>query len=73
MHDSVLDAGWQTGVLAVPFISMLLAGVFHVDELFVAQKQRARKPWPSIRIGEDGKHMLCDPDGRPSRVQRGTK
>ena len=73
MHGSVLISGWQTALVAVPFLLLLFAGVFRVDELLVSQKQAGRRQRPAITIDEDGRPMLCDPDGRPSQPMRGRK
>ena len=73
MQGSVLNSGWQTALVAVPFLLLLFAGVFRVDELFVSQKQTVRRQRSAITIDEDGRPMLCDPDGRPSRQLRDRK
>jgi hypothetical protein len=65
-----LNSGWQTAFVAVPFLVMLLVGVFRLDEVFVAQKQRSRRPRPASEIDEDGQPVLYDPDGRPSHPER---
>lgn len=73
MQGSVLNSGWQTALVAVPFLLLLFAGVFRVDELFVSQKQTVRRQRSAIMVDEDGRPMLCDPDGRPSRQLRDRK
>ena len=73
MQGSVLNSGWQTAFVAVPFIFMLFAGVFRLDELFVTQRQTVRRQRPAIAIDEDGQPILCDPDGRPSWPEEGRK
>ncbi len=73
MHESVLNPGWQTALVAVPFLFMLLVGVFRLDELFVNHKQSSRRQRLAVRIDEDGRQSLCDPDGRPSMPSRGRK
>jgi hypothetical protein len=65
-----LDSGWQTALVAIPFIFMLLVGVFRLDEVFVSQKQSSRKPRPTPGIDEHGQPVLYDPDGRPSHPAR---
>ncbi|MGC1461060.1 MAG: hypothetical protein WA802_02590 [Terracidiphilus sp.] len=66
MHEPVLNSGWQTGIVAVPFLFMLLAGVFRLDEVFVTQRQSVRRRRPAPGIDQDGQPTVCDPDGRPS-------
>ncbi len=66
MHESVLNSGWQTALVAVPFLFMLLVGVFRLDAVFVMQRQSVRRQRPGAGIDQDGQPMMCDPDGRPS-------
>ena len=73
MNDSVLNSGWQTALVAIPFLVMMLVGVFRLDELFVDQRQGARRQRPASGIDADGRLLLCDPDGRPSGPPRSSK
>ena len=73
MHDSVLNSGWQTALVAIPFLFMLLVSVFRLDEVFVAQKQQSRRQRPTSRIDEQGQPVLYDPDGRPSHPVRSSR
>jgi len=67
MRDSsVLNSGWQTLLLAVPFALAMMAGVFHLDELFVSSKNEPRRQRLASGIDENGQPILFDPDGRPS-------
>ena len=70
MHDSVLNSGWQSVLVAIPFVFMMIVGVFRVDELFAAPKQSVRRQRPASGVDEDGRPLLCDPDGRPVRSLR---
>ena len=72
MHGSVLNPGWETALIAVPFMLTLVAGVFRLDEVFASKKSTARRQRPVIGTDENGQPMLCDPDGRPySGTRRG--
>jgi hypothetical protein len=71
MHDAVLNSGWQTAMVAIPFVFVMLVGVFRLDELIVAPKTSARRQRLAVAIDEDGRTTLCDPDGRPWRQTRG--
>ena len=66
MHGSELNSGWLTALVAIPFLLLLLAGVFHLDEVFVTQKQEPRRQRLASGIDEDGQPILFDPDGRRS-------
>jgi hypothetical protein len=70
VHDAVLNSGWDTVLFAVPFLFMLAAVVFHVDEILAAPRQAARSRRASSGIDENGQPVLIDPDGRPSRLNR---
>jgi hypothetical protein len=65
MHDQVLNSGWDTFLYAVPVLFMLVVGVFRLDELLAAPRQRPRRPRPLSGNDENGRQILCDPDGRP--------
>ena len=65
MHESVLNSGWETFLYGVPVIFMLVVGVFRLDELIAAPKRGPRAQRLAVSVDENGKQMLCDPDGRP--------
>ena len=67
MHDLVLKSGWDTIVFGVPFIGLLLVGLFRLDELIVAPKHKTRAHRPPAGVDTDGMQILCDPDGTPWR------
>jgi hypothetical protein len=73
VHESMLNPGWETALVAVPFLVMLFAGVFRLDELLVTQKASSKKPRPVVGTDLDGEPVLCDPDGRPSFSRREQK
>jgi hypothetical protein len=74
MHEFILKPGWETLLVAVPFVLLLFVGMFRLDELFTSRKQldtpQAR---PLCGVDEDGAPILCDPDGRPWRKPRLSK
>ena len=73
MHDTLLSPGWDTILVAVPFIGLLIAGFFRLDEFFTAPKERPRYQRHACGVDEDGRPILCDPDGRrwiPARHHR---
>jgi hypothetical protein len=73
VHDTVLSPDWDTLLYAVPVLVMLMAGVFHLDELLMAPRQGSRVRQPPARVDENGQPLLFDPDGRPSRPERSNK
>jgi len=70
MHDAILCSSRDTLLIAIPFLGMLLAGLFRLDELFAAPKKVGRQRRPPCGLDLDGRPILCDPDGRPWRTPR---
>lgn len=66
MHESMLKSGWETALVAVPFLVILVAGIFRLDELVVTQKAGAKRQRSRVGVDSSGEPILCDPDGRPS-------
>lgn len=65
MHDIALQSGWETFLLAAPFVGMVLVGVFHLDEI-AANPNRHHGGRPRLTGNdENGRLLLSDPDGRP--------
>lgn len=65
MQDIALQSGWETFLLAAPFVGMVLVGVFRLDEIAANPKrQRGRRPGLTGN-DENGRLLLSDPDGRP--------
>jgi hypothetical protein len=65
VQETTLKAGWETALFAIPFIGMLLFGFFHLDEVFVAPREKTGNPRAACGKDQDGKDILTDPDGRP--------
>jgi len=68
MHDAALHSGWDTVLVAVPFLIMLAVGFFHLDEVIYAPKSRSTHRRPPAGVDQDGLPILCDPDGRRWRT-----
>ena len=65
MHDSVLKSGLDTILIAVPFVGLLVIGMFRLDAVFAAPKQAAGMRRPPSGMDEHGSVLFSDPDGRP--------
>lgn len=63
MYVPLLNSGLDTFFVAVPFLALLVAGLFRLDALFTAPRQREVPRQPTIGIDESGRRFLCDPDG----------
>jgi hypothetical protein len=67
MHEIFLDAGWDTLLVAVPFLGLLAVAVFRLDETFTQSRHYRRNGRAPCGVDLDGEQILCDPDGRPLR------
>lgn len=78
MHDIALQSGWETFLLAAPFVGMVLVGVFRLDEIATnsSRGQRPRFNGPCFNgpcfngprfdeNDESGRMLRTDPDGQP--------
>jgi hypothetical protein len=73
LPDFVLHPGWETALVGIPFILILIFVFFRLDEVFVSSKRRKATPGERRKLGgqdENGEPVLYDPDGRPSRKPR---
>jgi hypothetical protein len=70
MHEIFLDTGWDTVLVAVPFLFLLALAVFRLDETFTQSRHNCRNGRPPCGLDLDGRPILCDPDGRPWRTPR---
>lgn len=66
MNETVLNPGWDTLAIAIPFLIFMAIGMFRLDELIAAPKRRNARPRTFCGPGQDGYPVLSDPDGRPS-------
>ena len=64
MHETILHSNWDTMLVGVPFIIMLLVGFFRLDELFATPKDRTRPTRAASGVDRDGQVIFSDPDGR---------
>ena len=65
MNDSILKTGSDVFVVAVPFVGLLLMGIFRLDTILAAPKQAAGLRRPPSGTDKHGRVLLSDPDGRP--------
>lgn len=70
MQEILLDAGWDTLLVAIPFLFMLMVTVFRLDETFTQSRRHLRNGRPPCGVDLDGRPIFCDPDGRPWRTPR---
>ena len=65
MHEPFLNSGWDVFLVVVPFIALLMAGLFRLDALLSASKRSGPPRLPAMGVDENGRTFLRDPDGRP--------
>lgn len=73
VHDTVLKSGWDTVLVAVPFVAVLFVVFFRLDQIFVPPKRGGGLRRPASGIDEHGRMLLSDPDGRPWHPERDPK
>jgi len=67
MHEIILSSGRDALLIGIPFLIMLLICFLRLDEIFASSKQVGGRKYRRAVCGtdEDGRQILCDPDGRP--------
>ena len=65
MHESVLQSGLETLLIAVPFVGVLFMAMFRLDTIVAAPKQAAGLRHPPTGTDKHGRMLFSDPDGRP--------
>ncbi|HUB00122.1 MAG TPA: hypothetical protein VMA34_17445 [Terracidiphilus sp.] len=70
VQEIVLKSGWDTFLIAAPFIGLLLATVFRLDEVFASNKREVRRRSALCGTDENGEPLFSDPDGRLWRSPR---
>ncbi len=73
MHESVLQSGLETLLIAVPFVAVLFMAMFRLDAVIAAPKQAASLRRRPSGTDKHGRVLFSDPDGRPWPSARGSK
>lgn len=73
MQEIAVKSGWDTLLIGVPLIGMLVIAFFRLDEKIVTTKVKLVCERPACGEDENGEAIVTDPDGRrwgkPSRRQ----
>ena len=69
MGSADLVSGWDTTILMVPFLGILVIYMFHLDERFAAPKAPLKSRRFFCGVDPKGRPYLSDPDGQPWRGQ----
>jgi hypothetical protein len=62
-------SGWDTTILMLPFLGVLVMYMFHLDERFAAPKGAPRNRRFFCGVDAQDRPNLSDPDGQPWRRQ----
>jgi hypothetical protein len=73
MHDTLLNPGWDTALVGIAFIGLLLLALFHVDLGSGASKKAGERRRPASGLDEEGAAYYTDPDGRRWKDRRKVK
>ena len=64
MQNVILQSGLESILVAVPFLGILLVGLFRLDEIIAAPKRARAVRRPVTGCDKHGHLLLTDPDGR---------
>jgi hypothetical protein len=65
VQDTILQTGWENFLVAVPFVGILVAGIFRLDEIIASPRRRHGMKRPACGCDANGRVLFSDPDGRP--------
>ena len=65
MQETILQSGWESFLAAVPFVGLLMVGLFRLDVIIASPKCSKAGKRPFSGGDENGDLLLFDPDGRP--------
>jgi hypothetical protein len=73
MHETVLTSSRDALLIGIPFLIILLVCFLRLDEIIATSKPPTNTKQhrrAACGVDEDGRTILCDPDGRPWRDGR---
>jgi hypothetical protein len=73
MDDTILKSGWETILVAIVFLGLLIVGVFRLDAIFAARRREPKRSRPAIGKDKDGAPLYSDPDGKAWRNRQARK
>jgi len=65
LQDVALQSGWESFLLAVPFVGMVIVGVFRLDQIATRPRREGGVRHRLQGNDELGSALMSDPDGRP--------
>lgn len=73
VQETFLKSGWETTLVAIPFIGLLFLAVFGLDAVIGASKKKGKHRKPASGLDKDGTGLYADPDGRRWKERRKVK
>ncbi len=73
MQETFLKSGWETALVAIPFIGLLFFAVFGLDAVIGRSKKKDRRRKPPSGQGQNGTGFYSDPSGRQWKDRRKAK
>jgi hypothetical protein len=70
MHDVILQSSWESLLVVVPFVGILVFGIFRFDEIAGSPHPAHSKKRSLCGRDEKGQMIFSDPDGRPWGAMR---
>jgi hypothetical protein len=64
MQEITLKSGWDTLLIGIPLIGMLVIAFFRLDEKLATTKVKLARERAACGEDENGEAILTDPDGR---------
>ena len=66
MHQLTINSGRDAFLIAIPFLFLMLLGLFRIDEVIAAPKRKKSERRTAGLCGTDqsGRAVLRDPDGK---------
>jgi hypothetical protein len=69
MGSADFVSGWDTTILMVPFLGILVLYMFHLDSRFAAPKRAPKSRRFFCGVDPQDQPNMTDPDGQPWRSQ----
>jgi hypothetical protein len=63
MVDTAVHTNWDQVLIGIPFVMMMIIGIFRLDELVAVPHKKLRRARPASGMDSKGRPIVCDPDG----------
>jgi len=73
VQETFLKSGWETALVAIPFIGVLFLAVFGLDAVIGKSKKKGEHRRPASGQDQNGAGYYSDPDGKRWKERRKVK